>query len=312
MTRRSISSPQGGKEENTNLARAVETMTAPELRLALHEVLDQLEDEPRRRAVDSLLARAANGSAAWKPSRPSARIVDDAMSFAAAVRQVGYADPGDVSDYLRRGSRAYLAGDHATARGVFGALLPLIAVGEIDLGQHEPVSDVLNVDAHACVAQYVATVYTTTPLADRADAVHRATAQVEGVSSLLSPIQEMEDVSAGALPDLAAFLPLWVKRLERHRPARRNDWEDKRRECRHLHCPRNCPRCSKPCPRKSRDEVLWILRLDDVNGFSVAMSPVSSFRRGQRRGQRDFTNPFASYTCSSCGEVAERLKAAVC
>ena len=36
----------------------------------------------------------------------------------------------------------------------------------------------------------------------------------------------MEDVSAGALPDLAAFLPLWVKRLERHRPARKNDWED--------------------------------------------------------------------------------------
>jgi hypothetical protein len=28
----------------------------------------------------------------------------------------------------------------------------------------------------------------------------------------------MEDVSAAALPDLAAFLPLWVKRLERHGP----------------------------------------------------------------------------------------------
>jgi hypothetical protein len=201
-------------------------MTAPELRLALREVFDQLEKEPRRRAVDSLLVRAAKGSARWKPSRPSARIVNDAKSFAAAARQVGYADPDDVSDYLRRGSRAYLAGDHASARGVFEALLPPIAVAEIDLGQHELVSDVLNVDAQACVAQYVAAVYVTTPLAQRADAVHRAIEQVEGVSSLLSPIQEVEDVSGGALPDLAAFLPLWVKRLERHRPARRDDWED--------------------------------------------------------------------------------------
>jgi hypothetical protein len=201
-------------------------MTAPELRLALREVLDQLEREPRRRAVDSLLVRATKGSARWKPSRPSAKIVDDAKSFAIAARQVGYADPRDVSDYLRRGSRAYLAGDHAGARGVFEALLPPIAVAEIDLGQHELVSDVLNVDAQACVAQYVAAVYVTTPLAQRADAVHRAIEQVEGVSSLLSPIQEVEDVSGGALPDLAAFLPLWVKRLERHRPARRDDWED--------------------------------------------------------------------------------------
>jgi len=184
MRRRSSSSAPRGEEENRDLGRAVETMTAPELRLALREVLDQFEKEPRRRAVDSLLVRAAKGSARWKPSRPSAKFVDDVKSFATAARQVGYADPGDVSDYLRRGSRAYLAGDHASARGVFEALLPPIAVAEIDLGQHELVSDVLNVDAQACVAQYVAAVYITTPLAERADAVHRAIEQVEGVSSL--------------------------------------------------------------------------------------------------------------------------------
>ena len=34
----------------------------------------------------------------------------------------------------------------------------------------------------------------------------------------------MEDVSAGVLPDLAAFLPLWVKRLQRFRPAK-DEWE---------------------------------------------------------------------------------------
>lgn len=34
----------------------------------------------------------------------------------------------------------------------------------------------------------------------------------------------MEDVSAGALPDLTAFLPLWVKRLQRFGPST-DEWE---------------------------------------------------------------------------------------
>jgi len=102
--------------------------------------------------------------------------------------------------------------------------LPPIASADIDLGQHELVEDVLGVDARACVAQYVASVYTTTPLRDRADAILRALAQVEGVGTLLSPIKDMEEVSAGVLSDLTAFLPLWVKRLKRFRPSK-DEWE---------------------------------------------------------------------------------------
>ncbi len=34
----------------------------------------------------------------------------------------------------------------------------------------------------------------------------------------------LEDVSAGTLPELEAFLPLWVERLERFRPST-DDWE---------------------------------------------------------------------------------------
>jgi hypothetical protein len=83
---------------------------------------------------------------------------------------------------------------------------------------------VLGVDAQACVAQYVASVYTTTPLRDRADAILRALKQVEGVGTLVSPVKDMEDVSAGMLPDLRAFLPLWVKRLQRFRPSK-DEWE---------------------------------------------------------------------------------------
>ena len=47
---------------------------------------------------------------------------------------------------------------------------------------------------------------------------------VQGVGTLSSPIKDMEDVCAGALPDLGVFLPLWVKRLQRFRPSK-DEWE---------------------------------------------------------------------------------------
>ena len=139
-------------------------MTAPELRAFVRTVLDELGDEQRSRAIDSLLSRAARGDAGWKPNRPSSRIVNDARSFADAAQRVGHADPDDVSEHLRLASRAFLAGDHASARAVFETLLIPISTVDIDPGQHELVDDVLSVDVHTCVAQYVTSVYTTTPL----------------------------------------------------------------------------------------------------------------------------------------------------
>ena len=52
----------------------------------------------------------------------------------------------------------------------------------------------------------------------------RALEQVAGVGTLSSPIKDMEDVSAGVLPDLTVFLPLWVKRLQRFRPSK-DEWD---------------------------------------------------------------------------------------
>jgi hypothetical protein len=98
---------------------------------------------------------------------------------------------------------------------------------DIDLGQHELVEEDLGVDARVCVAQYVASVYTTTPLRDRADAVLQAIEGAEGVATLSSPIQELEDASGGRQPELEAFLQLRVKRLARVR-APKNDWESGR------------------------------------------------------------------------------------
>lgn len=204
--------------------RALDAMSAPELRAAMRAVLEEVAEDVRASVVDVLIARATKAASGWRPPRPSQRIVDEAKSFADAARDVGRADPDDVSEHLRRGTKAFLAGDHASARAVFEAILPPIANVDIDLGQHELVEEVLGVDARACVAQYATSVYTTTPLRDRVDAILRALEQVEGVGTLLSPIKDMEDVSAGVLPDLGAFLRLWVKRLQRFRPSK-DEWE---------------------------------------------------------------------------------------
>lgn len=192
--------PRAPQAANPDVDRALEAMTAPELRSFVRGVLDGLEDDQRAVIVDSIVTRAASGDAGWKPSRPSRRIVDEVRLFVGAARRIGHADPDDVSAYLREGSKVFLSGDHASARSVFEALLPPIAVADIDLGQHELVEEVLGIDARTCVAQYVTSVYTTTPLADRAEAVQNAIEQVDGVGTLLNPIKDMEDVSAGALP----------------------------------------------------------------------------------------------------------------
>lgn len=218
--RRSRTDPRG--EPDRDFDRALEAMTAPELRSFVRTVVDGLDDDRRITITDSLVARA-QGPAGWKPSTPSARVVDEVCIFADAARTVAYADPDEVSDYLRKGTRAFLAGDHATARAVFEALLLPVAQGEINLGQHEMVEEVLNVDLHVTVAQYVTSVYTPTALCGRPNAVYSAITRVEGVATLANPIGDMESVSAGALPDLGLFLPRWVKRLERMRP--KDEWE---------------------------------------------------------------------------------------
>ncbi len=106
-------------------------MSAPELRSFVRTVFDGLDDDQRIAITESLVARATQGHAGWKPSLPSARVVDEVCVFGGAARQIAYADPEEVSDYLRRGTRAFLAGDHTSARAVFEALLLPIARGDI-------------------------------------------------------------------------------------------------------------------------------------------------------------------------------------
>lgn len=221
-SRRSIHPPQ-----DPDLDRALDALTADELRSFVRDAMDRLEHEPRSALVDSLIARAAKGSSGWRPPAPSREIVDEVRRFAQAARHTSSADPIEVDGYLRHGTKAFLAGEHATARAVFESLLPHIAGGEIDLGQHEMVDEVLTVNEHECAAQYVVSVYPTTPLEDRAEGLWRALEAVRGIALLWSPLEQMEQVATGPLPALGEFLPLWVEHLERE-PSSETDWESDR------------------------------------------------------------------------------------
>jgi hypothetical protein len=204
-----------GPQHDTDLENALDAMTAEELRSFVRDVLERLDREPWGEVVDYLIACAAKGGSGWRPSGPSGRIVDEIKHVAKAARRNGYADPEEMDDYLRQGTKAFLAGEHGTAREVLEALLLPIADAEIDLGQHEMVEEVLSVDVYECAAQYVVSVYVTTSIEDRAEALCQAIDALHGVGVFLEPLAQMERVATELLPEFEAFLPRWLKHIER-------------------------------------------------------------------------------------------------
>jgi len=213
--------------DDPDLVSALDAMSAEDLRAFVRDALERLDDELRAGLQDRLIARAAQGSSGWRPSIPPSGLVEEAKGFAESACRVGHAEPRDVDHYLRCGSKAFLAGDYPAARQVFAAFLPPIADGEIYLGQHEMVDEVLTASEHECAAQYVVNVYITTPLASRAGAVLEAIGAVRGIASFWSPLEQMERVAIGLLPELDAFLPAWVEHLERQ-PVPESEWVDDR------------------------------------------------------------------------------------
>jgi len=202
------------RHDDSDLQSALEAMSVEELRAFARDALERLDAAPRGELVNCLIARAAKGSSGWRPSGPSRRIVDEVKGFVIAARRFGQADPQEVDTYLRAGTRALLAGNHALAREVFEALLPPVMDGEINLGQDELVDEVLTVDGYQCAAQYIASVYTTTALEERAEALCRAIGAVEGLASLWEPLGAMENAVGKPLPELDDFLTRWVAFLE--------------------------------------------------------------------------------------------------
>lgn len=193
---------------------ALAALSADELREVVRGLLLELDDKAHRRAMTSLLQRAARGGSGrkgtgWAPAALSASQVAEVLAFAKAAERAGHADASDVDEYLERGASAFLRRDYAAAHRIFGALLGPIGDGDIDLGQHEMVDEVLGADVDECATQYVVCAYMLSPPADRATAVRAAIEEVQGVGSFQEPIGEMEQAAVEPLPELDAFLLMW-------------------------------------------------------------------------------------------------------
>ena len=115
VRRRSGATRRREATEDPAVDHVLDAMSAPELRAATRVVLDQLDDGVKAWVMDALLARGATAKSGWKPARPSPRIVEEAKSFSEAARQIGKADPDDVTEHAR----------HQAARGLSAPLQEL-------------------------------------------------------------------------------------------------------------------------------------------------------------------------------------------
>lgn len=210
----------------SDLDTALAAISAEALREVVREMLLDVDDRMHARVVASLIARAARTGLGWAPAPVPREQVAEVLAFVKAAERIGQAAPSEVDDYLCRGSAAFLRKDYASAHRIFGALLPPIAQGNIDLGQHELVDEVLGADVAECATQYVVSGYMLAPVADRAEAVRAAIDEVRGVGFFWEPLREMERVAVEPLPDLGAFLPRW-RDLIASKPVgqRTGDWD---------------------------------------------------------------------------------------
>lgn len=216
--------PDRSFDAEADVSAALDAMNAEELRAFILETLAVLDGGRRGQIEEALFKRAARGAAGWHPRPAPSGLIPDLERFVATACRLGSADPSQVDEYLREGVKASLAADHQTAKAIFRTLLTPISQAGFDLGQDELIDEVLAIDVHECAVRYILAVYSTTPLQDRADGVLSAIEFVHPVASVCDPIAAMEQVLAGPLRELEAFLPAWVRRLERVKTTA-GDWE---------------------------------------------------------------------------------------
>ncbi len=218
--------PAPAEPAQSDVDAVLAVLSADALREVVREMLLELDDRAHSSAISSMIQRAARAGSGWAPAAPSDDKVAEALAFAKAAERVGHADPSDVDEHLRRASGAFLRKDYSAAHRIFGALLRPIGDGEIDLGQHEMVDEVLGADTTACAAQYVVSTYMLSPPAERAAAVRAAIAEVQGLVQFWEPIQELERVAVEPLPGLKDFMPGWRALIAQKPSGNRNrDWD---------------------------------------------------------------------------------------
>ncbi|MEW6220455.1 MAG: hypothetical protein AB1634_13105 [Thermodesulfobacteriota bacterium] len=210
--------------EAADLEAALAAVDADQLRGLIRDLLPQLDGRIRGLLVNNLVERAARAGSGWAPAGPGAAEVAAVAAFAAAAERRGYADPEEVDFHLRQGGAAFLNRRYGDARTIFQALLPPLNEGEIDLGQHELIGEVLSTDETDCTVQYLVAVYMTTEPEERARALMEAYSEVSGIGFVGEPLREMERVAVEPLPGLAEFLPRWRDVLEQYTAIGGLDW----------------------------------------------------------------------------------------
>lgn len=193
---------------------AIDAIAPDQLRALIRDIIPWLDGPTHARLVNGLIDRAAGNTSEWTPPRPTAQAINEIVSFADAAIRIGHSDPVKVDHYLRQGSNAFLARDYPAAAVIFRALLPPLDRGEIDLGQHEMLDEVLGVSLIECSARYVVAAYMNGSIECCAETVLAAIDEVRGLGAFWSPLREIERVAIEPLPHFEKFLREWCALIE--------------------------------------------------------------------------------------------------
>jgi hypothetical protein len=222
MTRRRTAASTG---DSFDVDEALAAMNAGELRALVRDLLLEIHDRQHEGVLDLVVERAARSASGWAPDGPSADSIPCIVNFAKAAVRVGYAEPSEVDEKLRQGVNAFLSKNYTSALEVFRALLPPIGEGDIYLGQHEMLDEVLSIDVAACAAMYVVAMYMSADPTQRAQSVWAAIDDVCGVVDFWEPLREMERTAVEPLPRFDDFLKRWRAVIQENRGERESEWD---------------------------------------------------------------------------------------
>jgi Arc/MetJ-type ribon-helix-helix transcriptional regulator len=160
-------------------------------------------DEPFLGEIDAFAARLRSGAYlegwGWDPDLHDERAFGD-ESWA------------DEMDWLFSGAAdAFVAGDLTLAREAYGRLLSLLQdEGDGFCGPDTP-EEMLETDVGEAKARYLRALYETAPLPERPERLAEELARLAFVGRGVT-LRQIAEARRPALPDLDAFLPLWIER----------------------------------------------------------------------------------------------------